>query len=350
MSPSRVADVEDDDPVIAEYNVYITPRQLEQIYLLQYPNRNRSQAYNDRNGARPVDFRLKPQAGFMEMDIGMNPSANFNKFQSLVWGEAIRKSKTNGGSATFGAAAGFAPTKGGKGRAKQEGSEMSVDQGLARFQEAVNRDAVYQKQTLGGQILQDEAGNPNYMLGAFRGDELHLTRVDGVVQMRPQFHHVDAITHAETAARRTEAAEGNGPSGPGAAAAAAKQPQALALAQTYKDNRDVENLEALRAKNLLLIAAEEKWTRLEYFDEDEEASYETYHDRLFLKEPGAAPPLKSQMKNEEYLDAISAPRVDPSGRKKKRPLTKKQMERIEAAEDDVEGSGEMGGEVEVEMA
>jgi len=166
--------MEDDDPVIAEYNVFITPRQLEQIYLLQYPNRNRSQAYNDRNGARPTDFRLKPQAGFMEMDIGMNPSANFNKFQSLVWGEAIRKAKGNGGSGTFGAAAGFAPTKGGKGRGKQEGGEMSVDQGLSRFQEAVNRDAVFQKQTLGGQILQDEAGNPNYMLGAFRGGKFCL--------------------------------------------------------------------------------------------------------------------------------------------------------------------------------
>lgn len=80
----------------------------------------------------------------------------------------------------------------------------------------------------------------------------------------------------------------------------------------------------------------------------EEASYETYHDRLFLKQPAEAQPLKSQMTNEAYLDAISAPRVDPSGRKKKRPLTKKQMERIEAAEDDVEGAGEMGGEVEVE--
>lgn len=166
--------MEDDDPVIAEYNVFITPRQLEQIYLLQYPNRNRSQAYNDRNGARPTDFRLKPQAGFMEMDIGMNPSANFNKFQSLVWGEAIRKAKGNGGNGTFGAAAGFAPTKGGKGRGKQENGEMSVDQGLARFQEAVNRDAVFQKQTLGGQILQDEAGNPNYMLGAFRGGKFCL--------------------------------------------------------------------------------------------------------------------------------------------------------------------------------
>ncbi|CAD0109542.1 unnamed protein product [Aureobasidium uvarum] len=351
MSPSRAEDMEDDDPVIAEYNVFITPRQLEQIYLLQYPNRNRSQAYNDRNGARPTDFRLKPQAGFMEMDIGMNPSANFNKFQSLVWGEAIRKSKVNGGSATFGAAAGFAPTKGGKGRGKQENGEMSVDQGLARFQDAVNRDAVFQKQTLGGQILQDEAGNPNYMLGAFRGDELHLTRVDGVVQMRPQFHHVDAITHAETAARRAEAAEGNpSTSNPSNTATAAKQPQALALAQTYKDNRDVENLEALRAKNLLLIAAEEKWTRLEYFDEDEEASYSTYHSRLFHADTQAAMELKSQMKNEDYLDAISAPRVDPSGRKKKRPLTKKQMERIEAAEDDVEVAGEMGGEIEVEMS
>lgn len=174
---SRAEDIEDDDPVIAEYNVFITPRQLEQIYLLQYPNRNRSQAYNERNGARPVDFRLKPQAGFMEMDIGMNPSANFNKFQSLVWGEAMRKSKANGGSATFGAAAGFAPTKGGKGRGKQENGEMSVDQGLARFQEAVNRDAVFQKQTLGGQILQDEVGNPNYMLGAFRGGKSFFLHV-----------------------------------------------------------------------------------------------------------------------------------------------------------------------------
>lgn len=58
------------------------------------------------------------------------------------------------------------------------------------------------------------------------------------------------------------------------------------------------------------------------------------------------------MSNESYLDAISAPRVDPSGRKKKRPLTKRQMERIEAAEDDVEGGadGADGGEVEVEGA
>lgn len=177
---TKTQDVED-DPVIAEYNVYITPRQLEQIYLLQYPNRSRSQAYNDRNGARPTDFRLKPQAGFVEMDIGMNPTANFNKFQSLVWGEAMRKARQqNGGKdATFGAAAGFAAGKTGKGRGGREGTgaangDMSVEQGLARFQEAVGREQVFAKQTLGGQILQDETGNPNYMLGAFRGGEFFL--------------------------------------------------------------------------------------------------------------------------------------------------------------------------------
>jgi len=42
------------------------------------------------------------------------------------------------------------------------------------------------------------------------------------------------------------------------------------------------------------------------------------------------------MTNEEYLDAISAPRHDPSGRRKKRPLTRKQRAAIEQAEDDVE--------------
>lgn len=108
----------------------------------------------------------------------MNPTANFNKFQSLVWGEAMRKARQqNGGKdATFGAAAGFAAGKTGKGRGSREGTgaangDMSVEQGLARFQEAVGREQVFAKQTLGGQILQDETGNPNYMLGAFRGGE-----------------------------------------------------------------------------------------------------------------------------------------------------------------------------------
>lgn len=55
------------------------------------------------------------------------------------------------------------------------------------------------------------------------------------------------------------------------------------------------------------------------------------------------------MTNEQYLDAISAPRVDPSGRRKKKPLTKKQMAAIELAEDDVDLQEEAEENAEVEL-
>ena len=61
-----------------------------------------------------------------------------------------------------------------------------------------------------------------------------------------------------------------------------------------------------------------------------------YHDRLFVKETKSVGRLQSSMTNEEYLDAISAPRNDPSGPRKKKPLTRKQRAAIDLAEDDIE--------------
>ena len=42
------------------------------------------------------------------------------------------------------------------------------------------------------------------------------------------------------------------------------------------------------------------------------------------------------MTNEEYLDAISMPRHDPGGRRKKKPLTRKQREAIEHGNEDID--------------
>ncbi|KAJ9623101.1 hypothetical protein H2203_006034 [Taxawa tesnikishii (nom. ined.)] len=328
--PSRLH-AEDEDPVTAEYDVFITPDLAEKIYLLQYPIRNREQPYNDRHGAMPTEMRIKPGAGFMEMDVEMNASVNFNKRQGLVWGDAMRKAQAAGVS-TFGAAAGFAPVPVPRGRGAGsrggEAQEQSMDSSLARFQDAVNRGNVFRKQTLGGQIVKDETGlQPNYMLGAFVGNELHLTKVTGVVQMRPQFHHLDAATHMESIRNRQLDAEDGAPR---------PQAQARAMTQTFKDTRDGDDSAVLRAKNLLQLAQEEPWTRLYYYDEDLQESYDSYRDKLFLKDPENAPRLKSTMTNEEYLDAISAPRKDPSGRKKKRPMTRKERVQIELGEDVVE--------------
>lgn len=253
----------------AEYDVYITPSLAEHIYLLQYPIRSREQPYNDRNGARPTEMRIKPRAGFLEMDVDMNTAANFNKHQGLVWGEAMRKAQASGVS-TFGAAAGFAPapvTRAGRGRGGEIPPDQTVEANLARFNDSVNKGYVFHKQTLGGQIVKDESGlQPNYMLGAFRGKELHLTKVTGVVQMRPQFHHLDAAVHAETARTRQDADDASGPR-PAA--------QARAMTQTFKDSRDADDTEAMKAKNLLQVAQEEPWTKLEYYDEDVRASLRT---------------------------------------------------------------------------
>lgn len=314
----------DEDEVTAEYDVFITPSLAEQIYLLQFPIRSRDQPYNERNASKPVEMRMKPDSGFLEMDIDMSTHTNFNKRQGLVWGEAMRKAQASGVS-TFGAAAGFGPGTVRSARPGRGGEgENSLDENLNRFKNAVDKNYVFHKQTLGGQILREEDGAPNYMLGSFRGKELHLTRVDGIVQMRPQFHHVDAVTHVEKGGTAREAEDARPP------------PQARGLVQSYKDNRDTEDPSAAKAKNLMQLALEEPWTKIQYHDEDEIESYDAYHTKLFVQDAGNAAKLKSSMSNEEYLDAISAPRNDPSGRRKKKPLTRKQRTAIELGDDDVE--------------
>ena len=87
-------------------------------------------------------------------------------------------------------------------------------------------------------------------------DELHLTKVDGVVQMRPQYHHIDAAAHLEKASQQRESGETR------------PAPQARALAQTYRDSRDAEDPGAVRSKGLMQLAQEEPWKKLKYHDED----------------------------------------------------------------------------------
>ena len=262
-------------------------------------------------------MRLKPQAGFVEVDVNLDPAVNFNKHAGLQWGEAMRRAKGSGIS-TFGAAAGFGP-----GTIKPEGRrrvDEYAEPELERFEEAVSSERVCHKQTLGGQIQRagEDAGGPQYMLGTFRGRELHLTRVDGIAQMRPQFHHLDAGTHVDraTAAQRDPDES-----------AARPAPQARGFTQSYRPNRD-DNPRAGTEKNLMQTAAEEKWTRLNYFDEEDSEAYDAYA-HLFVPDADTAPRLHSSMTNAEYLDAISVPRHDPGGRRKKKPLTRKQREAID---------------------
>jgi DNA-directed RNA polymerase III subunit RPC5 len=166
-------EAEEDDPVIAEYDVYVTPDLQEQIYLLQYPNRSRDKADSHASNTA-VDVRIKPKSGFMEIDMETNIHKSFDKKKGVIWGEAVRQTKESG-TDSFGIASGF-----GKGaRAEHFGPDTTATrfdgdatQRLLRdFDRANDGGRVLNKQTLGGLITRTGKGRNILMLGAFRGGE-----------------------------------------------------------------------------------------------------------------------------------------------------------------------------------
>nr|POE98779.1 dna-directed rna polymerase iii subunit rpc5 [Quercus suber] len=310
-----------DDPVTAEYDVYLTPSQAEQIYLLQYHNRPREQPYNQRHNVRPVNLRIKPLSGHLELDIKLTTNNNFNKYQALRWGDALDTAKVvQNPGATFGPAAGFAATRARGAAARglvlkdRADREMDIENKMMEG----NEESTMKVQTLGGQIVKhgdaEEAGKPLYFIGAFREDQLHLTHVDGTVQMRPQFHHIDAEEQRSRLAASRAALETE-----------TQRPQdPRALLQRNKNETEAEKgrLED-RNKKFLQVAEGEDWSMMEYVDEDDAESFDVFHKRMFVNDTKSALRLKSGMNNDDYMDAISAPRRESPTRRRKRAPRKK---------------------------
>lgn len=352
-----IAALEDDeeDYITAEYDIYITPSLTSpptkatgttaataastepppppSLYLLQYPIRDRELPYNSLTGNAPTEVRIKPSSGFLEIDVPINPSYYFNHNNARKWGSALSKAKVEGANG-FGLSAGFAQNAAVRSQAAAQTPAVSraasslnsgSRQGSRRpgYRDDEDEDEARKMlhQTLGGQIIRDtqatgRAAGPQYMIGAFRGSELHLTPLTGLVQMRPQFHHLDATTQVErNSVRRANHAEN------AAGAARNLEPRLVQLtAKAAGDPESAEGAEGGNTKTYLAAAQEEGWEKLRYTDEDEDEAYALYHDLLFLgqgkdgeKEEERGLALKATMSNDGYLDAISAPRLDPAG-------------------------------------
>ena len=165
---------DDEDPVVAEYDVYITPESQDLVYLLQYPSRSRDKPYDEDAGLAPTEMRIKPKTGFLEMDIPVPVSATFDRRKGIEFGEAQKRAKQSkvGG---FGLSAGFSassrsgivrPQTGAQGEGEPQ--EEAVDHHLKAFDRAVDEGQVLVKNTLGGQIVKARPDEPVYMLGAFK--------------------------------------------------------------------------------------------------------------------------------------------------------------------------------------
>lgn len=252
------------------------------------------------------------------MDIEIPTGKAFNKYQGLKWGEALPTTQNSG---TYGLAGGlsshFMGLGPGDARRRSEQEELDKDARLAYdlqdFPEAEKEGRVMTKQTLGGQIIKhdgvgDEAGKPIYFVGAFKGKELHLSQVSGTVQMRPQFHHLDAEDTKERINSRDQADASMESRRP--------EPRPRMVHQSYKSGplggsgNPKGELEEQSANLRLALqtAAEEQWVPLVYVDEEDDRAYEVYNKRMFNAEVGTerCRPLKAGMEMETWLDSMSA--------------------------------------------
>lgn len=288
-------------------------------------------------------MRIKPKSGFVEVDVPIHVKANYDRQKGVRWGESMRKAREEQGIAGFGMAAGFgsASTRGRipgpPARARDDAAigdveeeAATLDRLIENFDDANEKGHVMNTQTLGGQVVNDEGGQkPVYMLGAFRDNELHLTRVNGLVHMRPQFHHLDAESLAEQQKRRAQRSKEAGAEG--------AEPEARAVNLVVKNPADAsDSAESSAYKRFLSNAQDEPWTKLQWYDEMDQESFDAYHEALFVEDTSAAAKLKSTMDDETYLDAISLGRRDASGKARRRPLNKKEKQELEQVDADDE--------------
>jgi DNA-directed RNA polymerase-3 subunit RPC5 len=172
---------EDDDPVVAQYDVFITPEmEQQQLYVLQYLNRPPDQPFTKATHSAPTEVRVKKESGFIEVDVPVDIHQNYNRPAGVRWGESMRKTKGFGQKA-FGIASGFERTmprtanragagagEGGPAAPNATEDDDNLEEYIANFEDANEKGHVLNTQTYGGQILTDDGKGPSYMLGTFR--------------------------------------------------------------------------------------------------------------------------------------------------------------------------------------
>lgn len=161
-------DLDDDDPVVCSYDIHITASQAPDLYIFQYPVRSKNKPYTKAENACPLEARLKPKSGLIEVDVPMNVHVNYDEEKGRIWGDVLRKAAKEAGKTLGGAAGGAAV--GNKRRKVTRGEdededEEEVDVMTMGFEDAVKAGRVLNKQTLGSKMQPD---NTKYMVGIFK--------------------------------------------------------------------------------------------------------------------------------------------------------------------------------------
>lgn len=160
--------------LVGEYDLYINQPE-KRLMLLQYPNRDIGQPYSDRIGLKPLELRIKPKCGVVEVDVPMIVHSNFDKEKGIQYGQAMRKSRVLQEGSSYGLTGGLrSAVSATRLRSSNQEENPTPDEPsretlLENFEDANNKGHVMNKLTLGGRIVPWKDGDPIYLLGVFKG-------------------------------------------------------------------------------------------------------------------------------------------------------------------------------------
>jgi hypothetical protein len=182
----------DDDPVVASYDVLLTDSDVSR-YVFQYVDREHDRPYNDQENQRPIQLRLKPRTGLIEVEVPISTRENYDVNKGMRYGDAVMKSRSARDGGAYGMAGGFTAGSGTAAAGGRIKMEANGDVEILDNKRAVDSASLMRVQSLGGRIKPSEEGDPVYMLATFTDKNLHLSPVTSVVQFHPQLHHLDAL-------------------------------------------------------------------------------------------------------------------------------------------------------------
>jgi DNA-directed RNA polymerase-3 subunit RPC5 len=166
MSSSAPRSIEDDDPIVHTYSVFIKPPLPAQRKLLVLQHPNTQSDYPDTLQAPPfTDLRLKTGSGMVEADVPLDYNTAYDRHKGIVWGTALQKSAA--AKTSLGLSGGFG-VGGAPARTRARGAAGDEVEG-GDFNEAVRTDRVLRKQTLGG--LSTEPKDARYLVAVFQGSK-----------------------------------------------------------------------------------------------------------------------------------------------------------------------------------
>lgn len=158
---------DEDDPVVASFNVFINPAlPANQRLLALHQSVRFDEGSSPAFPRPPTEVRIKPDSGLVEVDVPLDLLDNYDREKGMQYGRALKETLEAKAGGSHGLAGGFgvgapAAPLGRKGERERDRERR------AEWADEVRADRVLRSQTLGGIIPKKEP--VNYMIGVFQG-------------------------------------------------------------------------------------------------------------------------------------------------------------------------------------